>query len=210
MDFPFLIGFSGKKNAGKSTLSRFLQEELRKCDISSRVIGFGYPLKMTVHRLFGVPIELLFGSYENKLEPTDLYWEDMPVYGGHITKSGRMSVRDLLQHFGTDIGRQMYKNVWCNALYNEILTLDPMPVILFIDDVRFVNECEWVKDKHGKVVRLTRVIDSSDMHESETALDYYDDFSLIINNHYLSLEDTKVVAERIILGKWIETYINLV
>lgn len=52
-----------------------------------------------------------------------------------------------------------------------------------ISDVRFLNEAKAIKDRNGILIRLNRNIGLESMHESETALDNYDDWDYIIENN---------------------------
>ncbi len=52
-----------------------------------------------------------------------------------------------------------------------------------ISDVRFPNEAKAVKDKDGILIRLNRNIRLESVHESETALDGYNDWDYVIENN---------------------------
>ena len=203
MSLPLLVGFSGKKNSGKDTLALYLKDRLEKeRHFLISITGFGVPLKKAIHKFFEIPLELLFGSYEDKCEPTHLLWDDMSGYHG---LSGHMSIREVLQYFGTDIMRRLHSDVWCNALYDEISTVHKNSHLVFLVDERFPNEVVWTKNHGGYVIRLTRTTDGSDLHESETALDNYSGFDAIIDNNKLTLEDTKEMAYNIV-SKILENY----
>ena len=76
-----------------------------------------------------------------------------------------------------------------------------------ISDVRFPNEAKAVKDKNGILIRLNRNIGLESMHESETALDNYDDWDYIIENNGTIDELIIKVKEILIKEKIIwETY----
>ena len=61
--------------------------------------------------------------------------------------------------------------------------------VLFITDVRFINEAEWVTNRGGKVVRVERrqeaydPEETPDCHSSETAMDDYSNYDYVINNN---------------------------
>ncbi len=121
---------------------------------------------------------------------TTYLWESMPVPSGQKKAPGKgfMTVRDLKQFFGTDIVRNSFgKNVWANALINRIK--EDAPLFAVVDDVRYPNEVEAIQKAGGKVIRLTRQ-PSKDVHESETALDDYHGFDLVIDNTELDLHQT--------------------
>jgi len=52
-----------------------------------------------------------------------------------------------------------------------------------ISDVRFPNEAKAIKDRDGILIRSNRNIESESIHESETALDKYNDWDYIIENN---------------------------
>lgn len=104
--------------------------------------------------------------------------------------------RTILQMLGTQCGRFIHPNIWINATFAEykpqhfrtvkhqgsfVEHLTTMPNWI-ISDVRFPNEAEAVKDKNGILIRINRNIESESMHESETALDNFDDWDYMIDN----------------------------
>lgn len=52
-----------------------------------------------------------------------------------------------------------------------------------ISDVRFPNEAEAIKDRNGILIRVNRSIELESMHESEKALDNYNDWDYVIDNN---------------------------
>lgn len=52
-----------------------------------------------------------------------------------------------------------------------------------ISDVRFLNEAKAIKDRNGILIRLNRSTRLESAHESETALDKYNDWDYIIENN---------------------------
>lgn len=111
--------------------------------------------------------------------------------------------RKLLQLRGTEEGRNIYgADIWIRTLDTWIELLSSRGVERFIIcDVRFVNEVEYIKSKGGKVIRINAIqrnIDaieresngnqemfrSIQTHISETTLDNYTDFDLVLNNDY--------------------------
>lgn len=93
--------------------------------------------------------------------------------------------RYILQQLGTEIGRRISKNIWINALLNDYQN-DLFNTSLcnwIITDTRFPNEVEAVKSLDGINIRIQRDNEGADLHESETALDDYEDFDYLINNN---------------------------
>ncbi len=114
----------------------------------------------------------------------------------------KLTPRLLLQLLGTECGRQIiHPNIWINALfadyklsggfgytndsYTETSIIKNSKYLKWIiTDVRFPNEAKAIKDRGGiliKVVRPETDILAGD-HESETALDNYKDWDLVLDN----------------------------
>jgi hypothetical protein len=104
-------------------------------------------------------------------------------------------IRHLLQHEGTESGRDIYGyDIWLNTAYSWMqLIYEQWGINRFvIPDVRFPNEVEYIKRMGGKVFRIIapkRVTGSpltmeARLHPSETALDEYplDNYDGIIEN----------------------------
>jgi len=70
-----------------------------------------------------------------------------------------------------------------------------------ISDVRFPNEAKSIKDREGVLIRIIRPLTEDKIisnHESENALDHYNDWDYVINNDG-SIEDLYHKVE-IVLG----------
>lgn len=104
--------------------------------------------------------------------------------------SGKMSGREIMQIFGTDLIRQTFGNVWAEATIRMInRAAKPLSIIT---DNRFPNEIETVlKQPRGYVIRLTRSpFGYADAHPSESALDNYDwkrEKCFVLDNAELSI-----------------------
>ena len=91
-----------------------------------------------------------------------------------------LNPRQIMQFLGTDFGRNMiHPSIWINStMANYTKTSN-----WIISDVRFPGEVKAIHDKKGIVIRINRPsIISTDQHESETALDDYDNFDYVIEN----------------------------
>ena len=109
----------------------------------------------------------------------------------------KLTPRLLLQYLGTECGREIiHPNIWINALFVDYkpstkiyeqykqIEQNYLPNWI-ITDVRFPNEADAIKERGGKLIRLTRTTNVSEeiaKHPSETALDNYDKFDFIIDN----------------------------
>lgn len=148
--------------------------------------------------VLGLSYEQCFGTDDEKNTLTDLRWENMPGIIGekgvwdllntrevrarmgqtNLDKlkrevqyhaPGPMSGREVMQYVGTDMFRRMYGDVWADSCIRRIKK--EQPLLSIITDCRFPNEVEAVQKAGGRVVRLTRGMQSKDNHPSETALD---------------------------------------
>jgi len=115
-----------------------------------------------------------------------------------IHQPSSMTAREVLQYFGTNICRRMYDNVWADACIRKVQSIQSEFSV--ITDCRFPDEAEAVQNAGGKVVRLTRQV-SEDQHESEKALDDWDNFDFVIDNQDLTImESTQLLLEK--LKEW--------
>jgi len=109
-------------------------------------------------------------------------------------------IRNLLQKEGTEEGRNRFGNdIWINHLdkWMEIHKSKNIHTFL-ITDVRFKNEAEYIKRMGGKIIRVEAPERNKDLiirqkldplaanHISETDLDNYYGFDLILDNDYNS------------------------
>jgi hypothetical protein len=103
-------------------------------------------------------------------------------------------IRDGLQFLGTDIRRKVSPNYWVDAFYRG--AEDSSEDYMFVTDTRFPNEADSVLSHHGVALRLEvpaeiiaeRIFKRDGLvyteeqltHESETALDDYKKFDIIV------------------------------
>lgn len=166
--------------------------------------SFADALKSICHNLFGLTYEQCYGTddQKNTIVP-HLLWENMPgvlTDESHLMSTkvplswlniifhepGPMTAREFMQFFGTNICRKMHGPIWINATINKIR--QEGSTLSIIPDVRFPNEVEAIRAAGGKIVKLTRQV-SEDNHESETALNNYNDYDYVIDNQNMSLDD---------------------
>ena len=85
-----------------------------------------------------------------------------------------MTAREFLQTFGTEVCRKIYNDCWVDSCFRRIIS--EQPGIAVITDARFPNEIEAAIKYGATVVRFTRgPHKGEDEHESETALDAWDE-----------------------------------
>ena len=197
-----IIGISGKIGCGKSTLTQHLMMYLA----GYKRIAFGDLLKQETANAFNFPLDLCY-SQEGKLTRFRIsrLYENVvraqgPILGAAFYKAfanpdklGRnrapkVSVRELLQFYGGNRVQVADKNYWVGAVANALSDLyaPPQEPMAIIDDVRFPNEANFVKDNDGILIR----IEPYDVwepgpyaqHISETALDDYAQWALVTGN----------------------------
>lgn len=94
-------------------------------------------------------------------------------------KENHLTIREALQYIGTNLFRdKFHTNCWVNALMNEYKDQQWL-----ITDVRFPNEVQSIVNRGGKMIRVNRFTKNNDLHESETALDNYNDWHYILDNN---------------------------
>lgn len=151
-----LIGLTGKKRAGKTTVANHLVEKYNFHEIS-----FADPLKKIIgEELLGLTPEQLFDPV--KKEQVDPFWNKSP--------------RVLLQLIGTDCFRNIIDpDFWVKLAEREITKHLDAGKNVVLSDVRFPNEVDCVTKLGGKMIHIIRLESSTtfDCHASETALDKY-------------------------------------
>ena len=165
----YLIGISGKIGTGKTTLADKLVDLLARENYVAAKFSFGDALKREVSSVFGVPlVDLYTPEGKAKLCTFEL--------DGH---ERTMTVRELLQWYGTDHTRAKRPHYWVERLAKEIGASSCRVAI--IDDVRFADEADYAARPGRKRSMLLRLEpypgwtchESVAQHESECALDAY-------------------------------------
>lgn len=169
-----IIGISGKAQAGKDTTAGMLQVLLTNPDITWKMyetdvcFAWDHPIVHYADLLKEISQEMLdmpfsdFNSQEVKQQRID--WLGM-------------TVRDFLQKLGTAVRKEIDPDFWVKALFNTYHNGN-----VIIADVRFPNEVQAIKDRGGKVIRIERYGAGAGNHISETALDDYTKWDIVIDN----------------------------
>lgn len=173
-----IIGISGLAGAGKDTVADFLVKH-RQCV----KVALADPMKRAVSDWFGWDEKRLWGPSEKRNEPD-------PKFGG-------LSARKALQFLGTEIGRELYPNIWIDYALRKAEVLlgkvgekypreynahSPLfysgglgyrhPAGVVIADCRFHNEVSGIKKAGGKLIRIYRpqagLEGAAAQHKSET------------------------------------------
>tara|TARA_R110002020_G_scaffold194354_10_gene395173 strand:+ start:19233 stop:20069 length:837 start_codon:yes stop_codon:yes gene_type:complete len=158
--------------------------------------AFASTLKELAIGLFGLTKEQCYGTDAQKNTLTWMRWENMPAYDGD--REGRMSAREFLQYFGTDVCRYIYNDIWTDRTISELSREEPL--IAIISDCRFPNEVNAIKQAGGKIIHLTRS-PYEDSHSSENALKDFDDYDAVIDTENLDIHSSCVELINI-LEEW--------
>lgn len=137
-----LIAFSGVARSGKDSAARVLIERH-----GFTRIAFADPMREALYRLN--PIVLASkndGGYDRLSDLVDYHgWDEVKVL--------YPEVRQLLQRFGTEAGRDIHgEDCWVNAAFRRAEGLER----IVITDVRFDNEARAVHKRGGLVVKVVR------------------------------------------------------
>jgi hypothetical protein len=197
-----LIALTGKKQVGKDTSFKFIQELMREGPLqyinAVQRWAFADKLKDVTADLFGLDRAKFDGTDLEKDSPTHLKWENVSsalyydFFGEeepYIQATGGINEfvthRELLQLFGTNACRGIMSNLWPEYLRRSIE--NSQAAINVVTDARFPNEIEMLREMGGYIVRLYRNTGSNlaTNHPSETALDKYRDvwFDFVIGDN---------------------------
>lgn len=174
-----LVGLAGKARAGKD----FCANEMCH-SFSFYKTSFAEPLKKLCSDLFDMAREQLHGGLKEVID-----------------ERYRITPRWLMQYLGTDVLRKIYPNIWTDYFTRDYIKRDKKKHRIVIPDVRFVNEVDAIKNIGGVVWKIVRLGDYKSAesgiknHPSETELDSYNKFDLVIeaNSGNLRTLRTKIL-----------------
>lgn len=212
-----IIGISGKKQCGKDTICNIIKalDIYYNCNIHYVTTDVEFVLdfldgrtreevrtKWEKHALadklkqaISVILDTTPGNFEVETFKNSYSNITNPA-GGNYTR------RELLQKFGTEVGRAISPNLWVDVLMNSYRrgyqhypdyahTMDgdriaigmaQMEPYWIVPDVRFPNEAKAIKEHGGILLRVNRDTGYNDTHASEIALDNYSEFDYVIDN----------------------------
>ena len=149
-----IIGLAGKKQSGKDTVYELARSQQQQIRVGR--VAFADPLKAEV-------------AVATKL--------DVKFIEAHKDK-----FRTLLQVWGADFRREIYSpDYWVDAMRGILRGAGEHVDRLFITDLRYENEAEFVHESGGFVVRVERE-DTGDTHPSETVMDGYASYDHTLDN----------------------------
>ena len=158
-----ILSISGKKRAGKSTVTDYINRRYGFLEMS-----WAYPLKEIIGKqIFGFTQEQIYGSTAER---------------ERIIPEWSMSSRQILQKVGTDMFRNnIDKDIWVKWGLRYIdSTLSRLENSIVVSDTRFPNELEGLR-KFSEEKKITfasmnivrKGLVSEDTHASENALEGY-------------------------------------
>ena len=165
-----LIGITGQKFSGKSTVAAMLANEFYRAsgyETIWNIDSFARPLKEIVCALSGCTIEQL-EDYDFKEK------EVVPEHLWAFCANEKHNYRSLLQGMG-DYLRSKNPNIFIDS----ILVGDTSNLI--ISDCRFPNEAKAIKECGGIIIKVVRDgVTTGDTHQSETQIDEIEpDYTLL-------------------------------
>lgn len=174
-----IVGFTGFSQVGKDTAASFLVE------LGFTRIAFADILRQSLYNL-------------NPLVKRKWWTRRIPVQtlvdqvGWDVAKVAYREIRELLQRFGTEVGRELYgDDFWVGrALANFEYYANCV-----ITDVRFQNEEAAVHSRGGRVFRIERPgTGAVNAHVSDTGISSLDVDGVIQNNGDLDQFRTAVLT----------------
>lgn len=174
-----LIGlYSPAPQSGKSTVAGILSTH------NFLQFAFAQPLKFMIEALFEaegfhkqIITEMLYGPRKEQILPEG--------YNGHTPRS-------LLQTLGTEWGRKMiHPDIWVHITQARIGQALAVGDNVVIDDMRFPNEFQMIKDLGGKTIKIVNErVSNNYSHCSEGALNNHSfDLTLTNDSTLKDLED---------------------
>ena len=176
-----IIGITGPKQSGKTTLARYIAEH---SDLYWEIKGFATPLKQIVSILTGVNVYDMDSEKIKSSQLSNITGEDWDNY----------TVRKFLQFVGTDLFRkQVHPDIWIRAALRDY----DKNTNWIMADVRFQNEVEAIKKLGGKVIKIQPRQKVKPEHTSEELNINYKNIDTVVYN-FGSLEMLYNNAEQVL------------
>jgi len=215
-----VLGFSGKKQSGKSTACQII----RSYNQNMIEVSLASKLKETCARVFDIELKSFDCNIRKEMELCDpivlksyhilnileSYFDSYQISQDFLNKhEGKILIsrRHILQYVGTEILRSIDNEVHTKALWKK-MQMSP-EAIFVISDIRFPNEYSFFKDKLGDkfqcyYVKRNEAESKVDGHSSETSMNE----TALLCEH--TLENNGTLAEyKKTISKTFKDLINL-
>jgi len=175
MNKPLYIVLAGRKQHGKDTVAVMLEKLIYKDRLAKDILitSFAAPLKRFCHEVFGFSWEDM-ATEEGKQKQSNIKWEDIQsppmIQDGYMGRSGFMTIREVLQYFGSNICRNRFLDrIWAQGPFSQKTDAD----VVIVTDCRFRNELAEARKNNAIVFRVWREPSptGADEHISEKDLD---------------------------------------
>lgn len=139
-----LIGLSGLAGTGKDEAARYLCRE------------YGFVQASFADPIRSMALLLLEEAGIDHAWLTERHLKEQ------LIEALGVSGRALLQVLGTEVGRALSQDIWVRHLALRLglapdpCTATPIHDRIVVSDVRFANECAWLRGRGGRLVRLHR------------------------------------------------------
>lgn len=209
-----VIGFAGKAASGKSTAAQMLRQRLGDQLV---ILPMAQVLRKELEDFIqqvGAEqfVPLIYGDQDDKLRLFYVdsqraaqlcpQWDDYRCMNGDIqdrSAETAVTVRRLLQWWGTEYRRAQDPDYWTKAWAVALQQYDLERLHVLVDDVRFINELKEIRANGGQIFRIVRPgFDGANNHSSENSLDGYNHWDMVIENNG-SLEDLAARLEESVL-----------
>jgi len=181
-----LIAFSGRKQSGKTTSGEYLQSKILGKNV--KLYSFADRLKKDIcMSILGLTYDQCYGTDDQKNTITDITWN-----------GNRLTAREVMETVGTDIFRNLKRDVWTASTIN--LIKKDNPDIAIIMDCRFPDEVDAIKNENGFVARLTRdIFKANNFIENALDKDKYNwaNFDTVIDNSNISKIEKELILDDI-------------
>ena len=181
MNNNIVIGISGKKMSGKSTVA----EIIKNIYPNTLIFNFGDAVKESLKPIFDFTDEELYGKDKEKINE---YWNITPreIMQFYATELMRIELSKKFKEIGTDL--------WVKCVEKKIIKAlnENKNCIILLADVRFKNEYEFVKKYNGitlNIIRQTNNLHNQfENHKSENDLQNENfDFTIFNNGGMINL-----------------------
>jgi len=221
-----LIGVSGKIASGKDYLTDKLVNELKRLGFTIDYTAFAAPLKQELNEIISMirafpeqdELTLSFSIARN----LDINYDDALLIATNLRTevladetlngySRTVKIRESLQYLGTEIRRKQRPEYWTDLFLNFVNKSETD--FIFVSDARFPNEMDTVVDNQGVALRLDipeevlaerrnkrdgiKYTEEQLNHVSETALDDYTKFDMMIGVQFNEREIVENILRKV-------------